>query len=99
MTTLVNLTTLVLASLAVTSCQKKQPLPERPNVLFILADDLGYYDLSCMGSEYYETPHIDRIANEGVVFTNGYATCQVCRTEERRVGKECVSTGRSRWAP
>ncbi|HEY9560897.1 MAG TPA: sulfatase [Anseongella sp.] len=78
MTTLVNLTTLVLASLAVTSCQKKQPLPERPNVLFILADDLGYYDLSCMGSEYYETPHIDRIANEGVVFTNGYATCQVC---------------------
>ncbi|MCB0664881.1 MAG: sulfatase [Saprospiraceae bacterium] len=49
-----------------------------PNVLFILADDLGYHDLSCMGSAYYETPNIDRIANEGVIFTNGYATCQVC---------------------
>ena len=33
----------------------------KPNILFILADDLGYYDLSCMGSAYYETPHIDRI--------------------------------------
>lgn len=50
----------------------------RPNVLFILADDLGYHDLSVAGSQYYETPHIDRIAQEGMVFTNGYATCQVC---------------------
>ncbi len=51
---------------------------EKPNVIFILADDLGYYDLSCNGSKYYETPNIDRIANEGMVFTNGYANCQVC---------------------
>ncbi|MEL6923033.1 MAG: sulfatase [Bacteroidota bacterium] len=50
----------------------------RPNVLFILADDLGYHDLSCMGSRYYETPNIDRIAKEGMMFTNGYAACQVC---------------------
>jgi len=51
---------------------------KKPNVLFILADDLGYHDLSCMGSKYYETPNIDRIASEGIVFTNGYAACQVC---------------------
>jgi arylsulfatase A-like enzyme len=51
---------------------------EKPNVLFILADDLGVNDLSYTGSKYYETPNIDRIANEGVVFSQGYAACQVC---------------------
>ena len=51
---------------------------KKPNVLFILADDLGYTDLSCMGSKYYETPNIDKIAKQGMVFTNGYAACQVC---------------------
>ena len=49
----------------------------RPNVLFILADDLGYHDVSVMGSAYYETPNIDRIANEGTVFAHGYAASQV----------------------
>lgn len=51
---------------------------ERPNVVFILADDLGWRDLSNEGSEFYESPHIDRIANGGIKFTRGYATCQVC---------------------
>ncbi|MCG8310903.1 MAG: sulfatase [Cytophagales bacterium] len=50
----------------------------RPNFIFILADDLGYHDLGVTGSKYYETPNIDRIANEGMVFREGYATCQVC---------------------
>ena len=52
--------------------------PSKPNFIFILADDLGYHDLSVTGSQYYETPNIDRIANEGMTFTEGYATCQVC---------------------
>ncbi|MFT7029306.1 MAG: arylsulfatase A-like enzyme [Marinoscillum sp.] len=56
----------------------EQKTPQKPNVLFILADDLGYHDLSVMGSQYYETPNIDRIANEGMIFTEGYANCQVC---------------------
>jgi arylsulfatase A-like enzyme len=51
---------------------------ERPNVVFILADDLGWRDLSVAGSEFYESPNVDRIANEGMRFTRGYATCQVC---------------------
>ncbi len=59
-------------------CGSKEVNPMKPNVLFILADDLGYYDLNCMGSAFYETPNIDRIGNEGIVFTNGYANCQVC---------------------
>ena len=50
----------------------------KPNILFILVDDLGYSDLSCMGSKYYETPNIDSIANNGMVFTNGYAGAPVC---------------------
>ena len=49
----------------------------KPNIVFILADDLGYTDLSCQGSDYYETPNIDKIAENGMVFSNGYATCQV----------------------
>jgi len=46
----------------------------KPNLVFILADDLGWTDLGCYGSRYYQTPHIDRMAEEGLRFTNGY-TC------------------------
>src|SRR5690242_7928961 len=46
----------------------------RPNIVFILADDLGYTDVGCFGSTYYETPNIDRMAKEGMRFTDGY-TC------------------------
>ncbi len=51
---------------------------KKPNVVFILADDLGLHDLGCTGSQYYETPNIDRIAKEGTVFTQGYAASRVC---------------------
>lgn len=51
---------------------------KRPNILFILADDLGWCDLGAGGSRFYESPHIDRIAAEGMRFTRGYAACQVC---------------------
>ena len=50
----------------------------RPNILFILADDFGCHDLSCTGSRFYETPNLDRLAAGSMVFTNGYAACQVC---------------------
>ena len=52
--------------------------PEKPNILFILADDLGYGDLSCQGAADLLTPHIDRIAKEGIRFTNFYANSTVC---------------------
>ena len=48
-----------------------------PNVILILVDDLGWMDLGCQGSDYYKTPNIDRLAKEGVRFTNGYAACAV----------------------
>ena len=51
---------------------------ERPNFLFILADDMGRTDAGVLGSDFYETPNIDRIASEGMNFTAGYATSPVC---------------------
>lgn len=49
-----------------------------PNVVFFLADDLGWKDLGCYGSRFYETPHLDALAASGTRFTQGYATCPVC---------------------
>lgn len=50
----------------------------RPNMLFILVDDLGWKDLGCFGSSFYETPNIDRLCARGMKFTNAYAACPVC---------------------
>jgi hypothetical protein len=51
---------------------------DRPNILFILADDLGYGDLSCYGRPDYQTPHLDRLATQGVRFVNAYSASSVC---------------------
>jgi arylsulfatase A-like enzyme len=57
-----------------------QPRPEkrRPNFVFFLLDDMGWKDLGCFGSSFYETPNTDRLAAEGMRFTNAYAACPVC---------------------
>ncbi|HWN08717.1 MAG TPA: sulfatase-like hydrolase/transferase [Pyrinomonadaceae bacterium] len=55
-----------------------QSTSRRPNVLFILADDLGYGDLSCYGRPDYQTPHLDRLAREGVRFANAYSASPLC---------------------
>jgi len=62
------------SSLCVAAVGRAPAAPARPNIVFILADDLGYTDLACYGSRYYETPHIDRMAAQGMRFTSGY-TC------------------------
>jgi arylsulfatase A-like enzyme len=49
-----------------------------PNVIVILTDDLGATDLGCTGSKFYETPNIDRLAQDGVQFTQAYSSCTVC---------------------
>ena len=49
----------------------------KPNIVFILADDLGWNDLGCTGSNYYETPNIDKISNQGIRFTQAYSACSV----------------------
>ena len=50
----------------------------KPNIVFLLVDDLGYGDFGCYGAKFYETPHIDKLAAEGMRFTNAYAACTVC---------------------
>ena len=52
--------------------------PRRPNIIFIHADDLGYGDLSCYGQKKLRTPNLDRMAAEGMRFTNYYAGSTVC---------------------
>lgn len=51
---------------------------KRPNLLYILADDLGWADLACYGSPHIKTPHLDRLAAQGVRFTDGYAGSSTC---------------------
>ncbi|HKU72719.1 MAG TPA: sulfatase-like hydrolase/transferase [Pyrinomonadaceae bacterium] len=55
-----------------------KPKPTRPNVIFILADDLGWGDLSCYGRPDYKTPNLDRLAAQGVRFTDAYSASAVC---------------------
>ena len=72
---------------------------EHPNVIFILADDYGWNDLSCMGSQYYETPNLDRLAKHGVKFTNAYAACQVSSPSRASImtGKYTPRHGVTDW--
>lgn len=51
---------------------------KKPNIVFVLTDDLGWTDLHCQGSTFYETPNIDRLANQGMRFTANYSACAVC---------------------
>lgn len=54
------------------------PADSKPNIVFFLADDLGWTGLHSFGSDFYETPHLDRLASKGVSFTDAYAACTVC---------------------
>lgn len=71
---------LVVSIFMISGCQnaKRDIQASKPNVIIILADDLGYADVGFNGSTEIPTPNIDRIAKEGVVFTNGYVTYSVC---------------------
>ncbi|WP_372756148.1 sulfatase [Mariniflexile sp.] len=71
-------TVLIMVFVLVRANAQQTNTTQKPNVLFIVVDDLGYADLSVMGSNYYETPIIDNIAKSGCIFTNGYAASAVC---------------------
>lgn len=72
-----------------------------PNIIVILADDLGWADLSSYGSTFYETPHLDQLAKEGIKFTNAYATSPVCSPTRASMmtGKYPTKTGVTDWIP
>ena len=73
--------------------------PRRPNFVFFLIDDLGWKDLGCYGSTFYETPNIDRLAREGMRFTNAYAACPVCSPTRASImtGKYPARLGITQW--
>ena len=52
--------------------------PQRPNIIYIMADDLGYGDLSCYGRKEYSTPNLDRLASQGIKFLNAYSAAPLC---------------------
>ena len=90
---------LIILIFVVVQCQTPERDPYKPNVLFILADDLGYYDLSLTGSQFYETPNIDKLGRKSSRFSQGYATCQVCSPSRASImtGKYPARHGITNW--
>ena len=70
------LTLLIAVVLSMFGCSNKSETS--PNIVFILADDLGYSQIGSYGTDYYQTPNIDKLAGDGMRFTNAYAACAVC---------------------
>jgi len=70
-----------------------------PNIVFFLVDDLGWSDVGCYGSTFHETPHIDRLAKEGMRFDNAYSTCHVCSPSRASIltGKYPARTDLTEW--
>src|SRR3954447_11508764 len=73
----------------------------QPNIIFILADDLGQRDLGCYGSNFHETPHLDALAHAGMRFTDAYAACNVCSPTRASIltGKYPARLHLTDWLP
>lgn len=71
----------------------------KPNVVFFLVDDLGQRDIGCYGSQFHETPAIDQLAKEGILFDNAYSTCHVCSPSRASIltGKYPARTNLTEW--
>lgn len=80
------------------SCKKED---RQPNIIFFLVDDLGWTDVGCYGSSFYETPNIDALAAEGVRFTSAYAACHVCSPTRASIltGRYPASINLTDWLP
>lgn len=78
-----------------------QPPPTRRNIVLIVADDLGWADLSCYGNRFNETPALDSLARGGVRFTQAYATCPVCSPSRASLmtGKLPATLNLTDWLP
>lgn len=82
----------------VLSAQQKK-IHSKPNIILILTDDLGWKDLGVYGSTFYETPNLDKLASEGMRFTDAYASCNVCSPSRSSImtGQYPVHTGMTDW--
>ncbi|MCC6265305.1 MAG: sulfatase [Bryobacterales bacterium] len=93
-----------LAALVVTAPRTgaaQKPATRHPNIVVLLVDDWGWTDLGAYGSTFYETPHLDKLAAEGVRFTNAYASCPVCSPSRAALltGKVPPRVGITDWIP
>jgi arylsulfatase A-like enzyme len=90
-----------LRPLAASAAPEPAGPPPRPNFVFILADDLGWCDLGCYGSTFYETPHLDQLAAKGMRFTDAYAACSVCSPTRASIltGKYPARLRLTDWLP
>src|SRR5210317_1386777 len=68
----------LLFSLCLLNCKQQNKKDSAPNIIYIMADDLGYGHLGCYGQEIIQTPNIDKLAAEGMRFTQAYSGCSLC---------------------
>jgi len=83
--------TIIAIAIFFAACTKEKK-KDLPNIVFILADDMGYGDISSYGAEKIQTPNIDRLATEGILFTDGHCGASTCTPT--RYG---LLTGRHNW--
>jgi len=78
----------------VDSCRSIAIADERPNIILVFIDDMGWADFSCFGNEAVQTPHVDRLANEGIRFEQFYVNSPICSPS-----RVAISTGQypQRW--
>ncbi len=91
------LAVLMVAALTTTAAAQER----QPNIVFFLVDDLGWSDVGCYGSTTYDTPSIDKLASEGVRFTDAYAACHVCSPTRASIltGKYPATLNLTDWLP
>ncbi|MGB7343305.1 MAG: sulfatase [Pirellulaceae bacterium] len=87
----------MIAVIVASVIQAEEPRPL--NVVFFLVDDLGWRDVGCYGSQFYETPAIDQLAKVGMLFENAYSTCHVCSPSRASIltGKYPARTNLTEW--
>ena len=73
----------------------------RPNIVLMLVDDLGYGDFACYGNKFHETPNVDQLAREGMMFTNAYAAAPVCSPSRAGImtGQAPARLNLTQWIP
>lgn len=81
------------------SASTQTETPAKPNIIMLLVDDLGWKDVGFMGSKYFETPNLDSLSQQSMVFTNAYAACAVCSPTRASIqtGRYPARTGVTDW--
>jgi arylsulfatase A-like enzyme len=91
---------LLLGLVFIFNCKNEEKTQfKKPNILFVLVDDLGYHDLGVTGSKFYETPNVDQLASQSLMFTQGYAASRVCSPSRASImtGKFTARHGITDW--